>query len=123
MRLVELLLAIAGLPWLGGCMSAQQSNRMAEALDPYIGQTVASYVAEKGDPASSVSLGERKYAFRWVFNVEGAGAVVPIASSLVVVPPRQLVCTVTLTAATTSLATMPEFRDWIITGYRWEGAC
>lgn len=96
---------------------------MADALDPYIGESVASYVADRGDPTSSVSLGDRKYAFRWVTSGEGAGAVVPIASSLVVVPPRQLTCTVTLMAATTSQATSPEFKDWIITGFRWEGGC
>lgn len=102
-------------------MAERQREHMAAALDPFIGQSVASFVAERGDPTSSVKLAESESAFRWVMTGQGAGAVVPLSGSFVVVPPRQLVCTVTLTATTT--AATPEFKDWIIKGYRWEGAC
>ncbi len=104
-------------------MAAQQRDRMAQALDPYIDETVASYVADHGDPTSSVKLDDQTSAFRWVLSGTGAGALVPIAGSLVVVPPRQLVCTVTLTATKPLGLANAEFKDWTITNYRWEGAC
>jgi hypothetical protein len=112
---------IGCLPILSGCMTAQQHNRMAGALDQYIGQSVASYVADRGEPTSSVKLGDHESAFRWVITGQGAGAIVPIGTALVAVPPRQIVCSVSLTASTT--AAVPEYKDWIITSYKWEGAC
>jgi hypothetical protein len=114
-------LVIACLPLLGGCAAAAQRERMTAALDAYIGESVASYLADHGEPASSVKLGDHESAFRWVITGQGAGGVVPIGSSLIVVPPRQLVCTVSLTATTTAAA--PEYKDWIVTSYKWQGAC
>jgi hypothetical protein len=94
---------------------------MTGVLDPYIGGSIANYVADHGEPTSSVNLGNHETAFRWVITGQGAGGVVPIGSSLIVVPPRELVCTVSLTATTT--AAVPEYKDWTVTGYKWQGAC
>jgi hypothetical protein len=56
---------------LAACVTAQES-RMAEALKPWLGKSVASYVAIKGDPTSSVKLADRQNAFRRVLTGEGA---------------------------------------------------
>ena len=114
-------LVIACLPLLGGCMATAQRERMSGALDPYIGGSIASFVADHGEPASSVDLGDHESAFRWVLTGQGAGGAVPIGSSIIVVPPRQLVCTISLTATTT--AAVPEYKDWIVTSDKWQGAC
>lgn len=94
---------------------------MSGALDPYMGQSIATFVAERGEPTSSVKLGDHESAFRWVLTGKGAGAVVPIGGALIAVPPRELVCTISMTATTT--AAVPEYKDWIVTGYKWQGAC
>jgi hypothetical protein len=56
-----------------------------------------------------------------VLTGQGAGAVVPMSGAMIVVPPRELVCTVTLRATTTAKA--PELKDRIITGGSWQGSC
>ena len=116
-RAVLLVVALG----VSGCAAQQQESRMTKALDRWIGQSVASFVAERGDPTSSVKLAERENAFRWVLTGQGAGGVVPIGDSMIIVPPRRLICTVTLTATTG--AKNPELKDWIITKYSWQGAC
>ena len=121
MASIQLALVIACLPLISGCMATAQRERMSGALDAYVGGSIASYVADHGEPTSSVKLGDHESAFRWVITGQGAGGVVPIGSSLVVVPPRELVCTVSLTATTT--AAVPEYKDWIVTSYKWQGAC
>jgi hypothetical protein len=104
-----------------GCAAQERQSRMTKALDNLVGQSVADFVAERGDPTSSVKLGEGENAFRWVLTGQGVGAVVPMSGAMIVVPPRELVCTVTLRAATTAKA--PELKDWIITGGSWQGSC
>ena len=106
---------------LSGCAAQQQQSRMKHALSAYIGTSVANFMAEHGSPTSSVELGPGLKAFRWVIAGRGAGGVVPVGGALVVVPPRQLVCTVTLTATTS--AKSPAYWNWIITGYSWQGSC
>lgn len=114
------VIIVACFPLMSACANVQQ-ERMKTALDAYIGQSVANFVADRGEPESSVKLADHESAFRWVITGEGAGAIVPIGSALVAVPPRQLVCSVSLTATTT--AALPEYKDWIVTGYKWQGAC
>lgn len=106
---------------LAGCAAQMQKDKMSNALNPWLGETIASYVAAHGDPTSTVKLAEGKSAFRWVLTGQGAGGVVPVAGAMVVVPPRQLTCTVVFTATTSSKT--PELKDWIINNSNWEGAC
>ena len=106
---------------LSGCAAQRQQSRMKHALSAYIGTSVANFMAEHGTPTSSVELAPGRRAFRWVITGRGAGGIVPVAGSLVVVPPRDLVCTVTLTATTS--AKVPAYWNWIITGYSWQGNC
>jgi len=121
------LIAILALVTLGGCTmdsqdaSQAQQTRMSGALDGWVGQSVAAYVAEHGDPTSSVRLDNISSAFRWVILGSGAGAVVPVGQTMMVIPPRQLQCAVIFTG-TTSVA-KPDYKDFTITGYRWEGNC
>lgn len=113
------LLLLAGLATLGACNTRQQ--RMATSLNSYIGHSVAEFVADHGDPTSTVKLAENESAFRWVITGRGVGAIIPMGGSLVVAPPTQRVCTVVLKAATQSPT--PELKDWIIQGWNWQGAC
>jgi hypothetical protein len=85
---------------------------MESSLNAYMGHSVAEFVADHGDPASAVKLSDNESAFRWVITGQGIGAVVPKGGSLIVAPPTQRVCTVTLKATTQS--PNPELKDWII---------
>lgn len=104
---------------LADCNARQE--RMQTALDAYVGRSVAEFVADHGDPTSSVKLSNTETAFRWVITGQGVGAVVPIGGSLIVAPPTQRVCTVTVRATTQT--PNPELKDWIIQGWNWQGAC
>lgn len=99
----------------------EQQSRMADALHPWVGQSVASYAAEHGDPISSVALDDQSTAFRWVWSGQTNGAVVPMGGTMMVVPSRQLQCTVVFKATGRPKATA--LKDFTITGYKWEGAC
>lgn len=104
---------------LGGCNG--QQRRMESSLNSYMGGSVAAFVADHGDPTSTVKLSNDESAFRWVITGQGVGAVVPIGSSLIVAAPTQRVCTVTLRATTQTPS--PELKDWIIQSWSWQGAC
>ena len=112
---------------LSGCVTTQeqiqadQQTRMETALTPWIGQSVASYVAVHGDPTTSVALNEHTTAFRWVMTGSSTGAVIPVMGTLMVVPPRQLQCMVAFQATTS--AKTPQLKDFTITKYTWEGVC
>jgi len=69
---------------------------MESSLNVYIGHSVAEFVADHGDPASTVKLSDTESAFRWVITGQGVGAVIPMGGSLIVAPPTQRVCTVSL---------------------------
>jgi hypothetical protein len=100
---VETLRSSRGRDWDRRVRGSQeQRSRMTKALDDLVGQSVADFVAERGDPTSSVKLGEGESAFRWVLTGQGAGAVVPMSGAMIVVSPRELVCTVTLRATRTA---------------------
>jgi hypothetical protein len=105
---------------LGACNSQQE--RMSAALDRYVGQTVADFAADHGDPTSTVETGDRKSAFRWVITGPGVGAVVPVGSALMVDPAGERQCTVVLNA-TTANGGQPALKDWTIVSGRWNGAC
>lgn len=94
---------------------------MTGAMDKWIGQSVASYVGEFGNPTSSVKLDDQTSAFRWLYSGQGPGAVVPVMGTLMVVPPRQLQCTVVFKA--TSNVQNPELKDFTIKSYEWQGNC
>jgi hypothetical protein len=104
---------------LGGCNG--QQSRMETSLNAYVGRSVAEFVADHGDPETSVKLSDHENAFRWVITGRGVGAVIPMGGSFIVAPPTQRVCTVTLKAATKSPS--PELKDWIIQSWNWQGAC
>ena len=86
-----------------------------------MGRSVAEFVADHGDPTSTVELSDHERAFRWVITGRGIGAVIPVGGSLVVAPPTQRLCTVSLRASTQS--PNPELKDWIIQNWNWQGAC
>jgi hypothetical protein len=106
---------------LSSCVTTTRQERMANALDEFVGESVASFVALHGEPTSFVKTGDNEAAFRWVITGPGVGGIVPIGNSLVVVPAGQRVCTIVLTAA--SKAKNPEYKDWAVTRWHWEGAC
>jgi hypothetical protein len=107
------------LIFIGGCNT--QQKRMESSLNVYIGRSVAEFVADHGDPTSTVKLSDTEGAFRWVITGQGVGAVIPMGGSLVVAAPTQRVCTVSLRARTQS--PNPELKDWIIESWNWQGAC
>ncbi len=78
---------------------------MSNALNPWLGETIASYVAAHGDPTSTVKLAAGKSAFRWVLTGQGAGGDVPVAGATDVHPPRQLETWTAVFTATTSSKT------------------
>ncbi len=105
---------------MSACVTQQE--RMSNALDAYVGRTVADFAADHGDPTSTVVTGDQKAAFRWVITGPGVGAVVPVGSALMVMPSGQRQCTVVLDATTTNTG-QPALKDWIIENGRWNGAC
>lgn len=109
----------ASLIFLGGCNA--QKQRMESSLNSYMGHSVAEFVADHGDPTSTVKLSDNESAFRWVIIGQGVGAVIPMGGALMVAPPTQRVCTVSLRA--TAQSPNPELKDWIIRGWNWQGAC
>jgi hypothetical protein len=117
---LKVAVPLAAAALLGGCVTAQQ-QQMKAALDPYVGQSVASFAALRGPPTSMVRTGDNEAAFRWVITGQGVGGIVPMGTSLVVVPAGPRVCTVALTA--TTAAKDPDLKDWTITNWQWQGAC
>jgi hypothetical protein len=115
---IVLMFAVSGL-LVQGCNTRQ--TRMESSLNAYMGHSVAEFVADHGDPTSAVKLSDNESAFRWVITGQGIGAVVPMGGSLIVAPPTQRVCTVSLKATTQS--PNPELKDWIIQSWNWQGAC
>jgi hypothetical protein len=113
------ILLLAAFAVLGGCSGQQQ--RMESSLNAYVGRSVAEFVADNGDPTSTVKLSDNESAFRWVITGRGVGAVIPMGGSLIVASPTQRVCTVSLRATTQS--SNPELKDWIIQSWNWQGAC
>ena len=92
---VLILLVVSVFPLFIGACNTQQ-KRMESSLNVYIGHSVAEFVADHGDPASTVKLSDTESAFRWVITGQGVGAVIPMGGSLIVAPPTQRVCTVSL---------------------------
>jgi hypothetical protein len=107
---LRILLLAASVVLLEGCNT--QKTRMESSLNSYLAHSVAEFVADHGDPTSSVKLSDNESAFRWVITGKGIGAVIPMSGSLIVAPPTQRVCTVSLRATTQSPS--PELKDWII---------
>lgn len=105
---------------LSGCITGQH-ERMKNQLDPVVGDSIASFIALHGDPSTFVKTGDSQAAFRWVITGPGIGGVVPIGTSAIVVPAGQRACVVVLNASTKSAT--PEFKDWIIDSWQWQGAC
>jgi hypothetical protein len=99
----------------------QQQKKMEAALTPYVGKTIADYVLARGAPTSTIDMGPSKRGFQWVFTAQTAGAVVPLGSALVTVPPRQETCRVSFVANSNKQA--PSMPDWIIESWQWNGAC
>jgi hypothetical protein len=118
-NVLRILLLAAPIVFFGGCNVQQQ--RMESSLNAYMGRSVAEFVADHGDPTSMVKLTDKESAFRWVITGRGVGAVIPMGTSLIVAPPTQRVCTVSLRATTQSPS--PELKDWIIQSWNWQGAC
>jgi hypothetical protein len=114
-----LILLLATSVVIVGCNT--QQSRMESSLNAYLGRSVAVFVADHGDPTSTVKLSDNESAFRWVITGQGVGAVIPMGGSLIVAPPTQRVCTVSLRATTQSPS--PELKDWIIQSWNWQGAC
>jgi hypothetical protein len=106
-----------------GCASAekQQMTKMETALSPWVGRSIADYVAERGPPTTSIDLGGNKRAFQWQMTRQTPGAVVPLAGSLIAVPSREESCMVSLVASSSKSA--PSLSDWIIERWSWNGAC
>jgi len=105
---------------LGGCAADRQQLRMTAALDPAIGTSVASYVALHGPFLSQVEVLEHEDVFRWV-QPGHTTDISPRGYGLVFTQPRQLSCTVLLTAHAEKPS--PELKDFQITKYQWEGDC
>jgi len=116
---VGLLRAVAFVLALAGCNGQQQ--RMESSLNTYLGRSVAEFAADHGYPTSIVKLSDNERSFRWVITGQGVGAVIPVGGSLLVAPPTQRVCNVSVRAASQSPA--PELKDWIIRSWNWQGAC
>jgi hypothetical protein len=140
-RQIQLLAAFA-LAALPGCNT--QQSRMQSALDAYKGRSVAAFVADHGEPTSSVRLSDNESSFRWVITGSSVGAVIPMGGSLIVAPAGQRVCTVVLTASRRlqvlqrsyprlqaaipqdlliTNAPQTEYKDWTIVSWNWQGAC
>ena len=115
--------ALTALLFLTACttIAQQQQTRMANSLRPWVGQSVASFVAQRGYPSSSVKIAGHTTAFRWVLTGQSAGAIMPIGAMIAVAPPHQVQCTVVMTAS--SKIPNPELKDYVITSYSWNGAC
>ena len=88
---------------------------METALNPYLGQLIAAFLADHGDFSSTVKLSDTESAFRWVIMGQGIGAVIPVGGSLSVAPPTQRVSTVTFEATTQS--SLPEPKGWTTQGW------
>lgn len=125
---VRMLPALAAMLLLCGCASTgltpqvSQQTKMQAALDPWIGQSVASYAAERGNPASQIAVDDATTAFRWMFSGTTAGAIIPVGGTVLVAPPREQTCTVVFYATGKKRGAI-ELKDFVINRYEWSGAC
>jgi hypothetical protein len=117
-RYIVLLLCCVALL---GCAAQQQTTRMETALSPWVGRSIADFVAERGPPTTNIDLGGNKRAFQWQVTRQTPGAVVSLAGSLITVPSREESCMVSLVAS--SGKTAPTLSDWMIERWSWNGAC
>jgi hypothetical protein len=65
---------VIGAIGLGACASQQEQQKktMAANLDPYIGQSIAAYVAARGPPQTVIDIGPNKKMFQWVITGQSA---------------------------------------------------
>lgn len=115
--------AIFGLSALAGCMTDQekQHEKMKTSLDPFVGQSIAAYVASKGPPQAVIDLGPNQKMFQWLFTGESPAFAIPINGIVIARGPQRLECRVSFQAVTDRPA--PTLADWRISNYQWNGVC
>jgi hypothetical protein len=121
MKLFVILALSATLTGCAAYRAQNQQRKMEAALSPYAGRSIADYVVQRGAPQSSVALNETTRMFTWEMYGSSAGVIVPINGMLISRPPQTLSCSVNMIAKTTKKN--PTLSDWIISGWRWSGAC
>ena len=99
-----------------GRMRAQKIN---ETLNSYIGRSVSDLALRLGPPTTDFASGNGRHAFQWETASQGPGAVVPLGSALIAVPPQKRQCRVSVVASTSK--SNPTLGDWIIEHYEWNG--
>lgn len=94
--------AALGACLLVGCASEQQQQqqKMEANLNPFLGQSIAAYVATRGPPQTVIDIGPNKKMFQWLFTAQSAAVAVPINGILVARPSQQLECRVSMVATT-----------------------
>jgi hypothetical protein len=119
------LIAVIALALVGcaGIVQQQQQTKMKEALDPYIGRTIADYVIARGPPQQQTDLGPSQRLFEWIMTEEtpGVAMIMPGSNMVVSRPPGTRSCTVAFVAK--GPGANAALSQWIIESYRWNGAC
>jgi len=117
------ILSMGCLITLCSCASGLEraQKRMADNLDPLIGQTIAFYVGQRGAPQSVVDMGLNDKMFQWVITGQTPAIAVPIGGAIIARGPQTLECRISLRAYTKQ--PNPTLNDWIISGYQWAGSC
>jgi hypothetical protein len=108
---------------LSGCAAQMQQDKMKAALDPYVGRTIADYVVARGPPQQQTSLGAGQRLYEWILlaPTPGVAMVLPGSNMIVSRPAGTTSCTVAMVANAQSESA--PLNQWVITGYRWNGAC
>jgi hypothetical protein len=112
---------------LAGCtdaaVDAARQSKMTNALELWIGRTVADYAFERGAPSSTLDMGPGKRAFQWVITGQSASITMPVGNMMVTQPPQTMTCTVAFMANGPPGAAADALASWRITSYRWSGSC
>ena len=109
--------------FLVSCAADIQRDRMTNALNAWMGRSVAEFALERGNPTEIIDLGPNRRGFRWVLTeaTPSVAAMLPGTNMLVSRAPGTRSCTISLDASSQNPSV--SLADWRIEHWGWNGAC
>jgi hypothetical protein len=114
-----MLLAVIAA-FLGGCIGQQQPGSSA---DGYVGRSIAEYVADHGEPDSTIPLSDHRSLFRWDLAAHAMGPAIGTGLTTSGPPASSVLTLCSVTLAATTQTPNPGLKDWIIQSSDRHGVC
>src|SRR6266446_4970950 len=101
-------------------MWPDEADRINTTLQSYVGFPFSDLALKLGPPVTEFEADNGRRAFQWEGEKQEPGAIVPIGTALIAVPPQKMGCRVSVVARTTKPNS--KLGDWIIERWEWSGA-